>query len=229
MAGAPIAPPDPVDAPAAARTPLRRLHLGRADDPLHQGGRPGRRPRQPQGRSRPAPRRDPGRARTAPRRRPGRHDAVRRAASTRRCGLPRRGRRRCRRARRDRRRRHRQPRACRPSPAPGSAFGAIPAGTGNDFAREIGLPIDPLAAADVIVAALRVRPPARRRPGPHGSRPTARPRWFGAVLGAGFDAIVNERANRMRFPRGPRRYDIAIFAELLRLRPARTRMRLDGG
>ena len=32
-------------------------------------------------------------------------------------------------------------------------------------------------------------------------------RWFGAVLAAGFDAIVNERANRMRWPRGPRRYD----------------------
>ena len=31
------------------------------------------------------------------------------------------------------------------------------------------------------------------------------------VLAAGFDAIVNERANRMRWPRGPRRYDLAIL------------------
>jgi diacylglycerol kinase (ATP) len=53
-------------------------------------------------------------------------------------------------------------------------------------------------------------------------------RWFGAVLGAGFDAIVNERANRMRFPRGPRRYDIAIVAELVRLRPRHYRITLDG-
>ncbi len=45
-------------------------------------------------------------------------------------------------------------------------------------------------------------------------------RWFGAVLAAGFDAIVNERANAMRWPRGPRRYDLAIFVELARLRAA---------
>jgi diacylglycerol kinase (ATP) len=32
----------------------------------------------------------------------------------------------------------------------------------------------------------------------------------------------------MRFPRGPRRYDIAIVAELLRLRPRRYRITLDG-
>ena len=54
------------------------------------------------------------------------------------------------------------------------------------------------------------------------------PRWYGAVLGAGFDAIVNERANRMRWPRGPRRYDLAILVELARLRPGAYTMRLDG-
>ena len=43
-------------------------------------------------------------------------------------------------------------------------------------------------------------------------------RWFCAVLAAGFDALVNERANRMRRPRGPRRYDLAILLELARLR-----------
>jgi len=54
------------------------------------------------------------------------------------------------------------------------------------------------------------------------------PRWFGGVLGAGFDAMVNERANRMRFPRGPRRYDVAIVAELFRLKPRPYTVRLDG-
>jgi diacylglycerol kinase (ATP) len=52
--------------------------------------------------------------------------------------------------------------------------------------------------------------------------------WFGGVLGAGFDAIVNERANGMRFPRGPRRYDVATVAELGRLRPRRYTIGLDG-
>ena len=109
----------------------------------------------------------------------------------------------------------------------GVAFGAIPVGTGNDFVREVGLPTDPVAAAGVIADALRTG--RRRRVDLARMVPADGPtRWFGAVLGAGFDAIVNERANRMRFPRGPRRYDVAIVAELLRLRPRPYTMRLDG-
>ncbi|PZG01598.1 diacylglycerol kinase [Micromonospora deserti] len=106
-------------------------------------------------------------------------------------------------------------------------FGPVPAGTGNDFAADTGFPADPLAAAEVIAAALRE---GRSRPvdlaritGADGVR-----RWYGAVLAAGFDAIVNERANRMRWPRGSRRYDLAILVELARLRPRRYTLRLDG-
>ena len=109
----------------------------------------------------------------------------------------------------------------------GVPFGVVPVGTGNDFVTELGLPRDPLAAADAVADALAQ---GRTRPvdlalvtGADGQR-----RWYGAVLGAGFDAIVNERANRMRFPKGPRRYDIAIVAELLRLRPRAYTLRLDG-
>ncbi|NJP35046.1 diacylglycerol kinase [Micromonospora thermarum] len=106
-------------------------------------------------------------------------------------------------------------------------FGAVPAGTGNDFAVDTGFPADPLAAANVIAAAVR---DGRSHPvdlarvtAADGTR-----RWYGAVLAAGFDAIVNERANRMRWPRGPRRYDLAILVELARLRPRRYTLRLDG-
>jgi diacylglycerol kinase (ATP) len=111
--------------------------------------------------------------------------------------------------------------------ATGIGFGVIPAGTGNDFAREIGLPVDVVKAADVIAGALDS---GHRRAVDLGYMiPADGPeRWFGAVLGAGFDAIVNERANRMRFPRGPRRYDVAIVAELLRLRPRHYSIRIDG-
>jgi diacylglycerol kinase (ATP) len=109
----------------------------------------------------------------------------------------------------------------------GVGFGAIPAGTGNDFVREIGLPVDIAEAADAAAAAIETG--KRRRVDLARMVPMSGPqRWFGAVLGAGFDAIVNERANRMRFPRGPRRYDIAIVAELLRLRPRHYTMTLDG-
>ncbi|GAA4568676.1 diacylglycerol kinase [Micromonospora coerulea] len=107
-------------------------------------------------------------------------------------------------------------------------FGPVPAGTGNDFAVDTGFPADPLAAADVIAAALRdgrTHPvDLARLTGPDGGAE----RWYGAVLAAGFDAIVNERANRMRWPRGPRRYDLAILVELARLRPRRYTLRLDG-
>jgi diacylglycerol kinase (ATP) len=109
----------------------------------------------------------------------------------------------------------------------GTGFGAIPAGTGNDFVREIGLPVDVVRAADVIAAAITSG--HRRSVDLAHMIPADGPeRWFGAVLGAGFDAIVNERANAMRFPRGPRRYDVAIVAELLRLRPRHYTLRIDG-
>ncbi|HEY0699949.1 MAG TPA: diacylglycerol kinase family protein, partial [Micromonospora sp.] len=107
------------------------------------------------------------------------------------------------------------------------AFGPVPAGTGNDFATETGFPTDPLAAADVITAALAA---GRTRPVDLARMTTAEgtTRWYGAVLAAGFDAIVNERANRMRWPRGPRRYDLAILVELARLKPRAYTLRLDG-
>jgi diacylglycerol kinase (ATP) len=109
----------------------------------------------------------------------------------------------------------------------GVPFGAVPAGTGNDLAGALGLPAEPLAAADAIAAALRAGRTRSVDLGLVGDS-RGRQRWFGAVLGAGFDAIVNERANRMRWPRGARKYDTAIFLELLRLRSRRYVMHLDG-
>ncbi|MER7166409.1 diacylglycerol kinase family protein [Micromonospora sp. NPDC000207] len=109
----------------------------------------------------------------------------------------------------------------------GVPFGMVPAGTGNDLAADLGVPADPRAAADAVVAALRA---GRTRPVDLARMtcPDGAGRWFATVLAAGFDAIVSERANRMRFPSGPRRYDLAILAELARLRPRRYTLRLDG-
>ncbi|MFB9236358.1 diacylglycerol kinase [Plantactinospora siamensis] len=105
-------------------------------------------------------------------------------------------------------------------------FGPVPAGTGNDFAMDTGFPVEPLAAAETVAAAIsagRTRPvDLARVTAVDGSTG-----WYGAVLAAGFDAIVNERANRMRWPRGRRRYDLAIVVELARLRPRRYTLRLD--
>ncbi|WP_018680831.1 diacylglycerol/lipid kinase family protein [Actinokineospora enzanensis] len=89
----------------------------------------------------------------------------------------------------------------------------VPAGTGNDLARALGSPMTPLAAADAVAAAIV----ADRRRRIDLGRLSGGP-WFGSVLCAGFDSAVNERVNRMRWPHGRRRYDLAIVAELAALR-----------
>ncbi|WP_306205117.1 diacylglycerol/lipid kinase family protein [Actinoplanes sp. RD1] len=104
----------------------------------------------------------------------------------------------------------------------GTLFGVVPAGTGNDFAAAAGVrDLGQVAAAlrdkrSVSLDLARI------------TTATGEQRWFGAVLATGFDAIVNEFANRMRFPRGPRRYDVAVVLELARLRPRRYTLELDG-
>lgn len=106
-------------------------------------------------------------------------------------------------------------------------LGLVPAGTGNDFATELSLPADPVAAARAVAEAARAGHATAvdlaRVDGPDGYR-----RWYGAVLAAGFDSLVNEKANQMRWPKGPRRYDVAIVAELLRMRARHYTLVLDG-
>jgi diacylglycerol kinase (ATP) len=101
----------------------------------------------------------------------------------------------------------------------GTPLGLIPSGTGNDVARYLGLPrTDPVAAADRIIAS-RLRTIDLARSGE---------RWFVTVLAAGFDAIVNERANAMTWPRGQMRYNLATLAELRTFRPIPYVLELDG-
>nr|WP_218849321.1 diacylglycerol kinase family protein [Nocardioides perillae] len=98
-------------------------------------------------------------------------------------------------------------------------LGVVPAGTGNDVARYLDLPRrDPVAAADRVVAR-RTRTLDLARCG-H--------RWFTTVLAAGFDAVVNERANAMVWPRGQMRYNLATLAELRTLAPRPYVLDLDG-
>jgi diacylglycerol kinase (ATP) len=107
----------------------------------------------------------------------------------------------------------------------GTPLAVVPAGTGNDLARTLaGVRSDPLAATDALVRAIKSGEQStidlgRVKDGP----------WFAGVLCAGFDSAVNERANRMRWPSGPRRYDLAILAELANLRPGRLTVTEDAG
>ncbi|TQJ47880.1 diacylglycerol kinase [Streptomyces sp. SLBN-115] len=103
-------------------------------------------------------------------------------------------------------------------------LGLVAAGTGNDFTRALGLPVrDPAAAARLVADALkgaRIRDIDLGRVGD---------RWFGTVLASGFDSRVNDRGNRMRWPVGRARYDLAMLAELAAFRPFPYRITLDDG
>lgn len=104
-------------------------------------------------------------------------------------------------------------------------LGVVAVGTGNDFARALGLPIrDPEAAGRLAADALKGRAPVREIDlGRVGER------WFGSVLASGFDSRVNDRGNRMRWAGGRFKYDLAILAELAAFKPITYRMTLDGG
>jgi diacylglycerol kinase (ATP) len=106
-----------------------------------------------------------------------------------------------------------------------AALGILAAGTGNDIARCLGLPVeDPHAGIERLLAALEGGEPRTRV---IDAVRTSTGRWFAGMLSAGFDAAVNERANRMRRPRGRSRYVIAVLLELARLTPHRYRVTID--
>ena len=102
-------------------------------------------------------------------------------------------------------------------------LGIIAAGTGNDLATMLDLPVrDAVAGAAVIADKLQGT----------GARAMdavrAAGKWFGCVLGSGFDSRVNDRANRLTWPRGPMRYNVAILAELPVFKPLPFVIDIDG-
>lgn len=103
-------------------------------------------------------------------------------------------------------------------------LGIVPAGTGNDHAREYGLPTgDPAAAVDIIAAGVTATVDLGLIKGSDGSQT-----WFGTIAATGFDSLVSDRVNRMRWPHGRMRYNVAMVAELSKLRLLPFRMVLDG-
>ena len=97
-------------------------------------------------------------------------------------------------------------------------FAIIPAGTGNDIVRTLGWSLDHLE-------------PYLRRVVSESPQPidlgNVDSEWFAAILSTGFDSVVNERANRLSWPSGPQRYNVAIALELPKFRAIHYRLELD--
>jgi len=98
------------------------------------------------------------------------------------------------------------------------ALGVIPCGTGNDFARSIGIFKLPLMRQLELI---------EQGVATHIDLGRVEEKWFAAILSSGFDALVNDRANTMRWPRGRMRYNIAMVEKLIALRPHHYRIRVD--
>ncbi|MEP6808444.1 MAG: diacylglycerol kinase family protein [Chloroflexota bacterium] len=104
------------------------------------------------------------------------------------------------------------------------AMGIVPAGRGNDMARSVNLPIDPLACLPIALGP-RLQPfDVGRATSPDGTS-----RYFGAAGGVGFDAAVAyTMAVRRRFwMRGEAGYFLATLNELRRHRNSDLRVTLS--
>lgn len=103
-------------------------------------------------------------------------------------------------------------------------LGIIPAGTGNDHAREYKIPLEPRRAAKVIVEGYTTRTDLGIMRTDDGQE-----RYFGTIACAGFDSLVTDRTNRIPWPSGEPRYVLAIAIEFLNFHSLPTRLIFDDG
>ena len=108
--------------------------------------------------------------------------------------------------------------------AAGVPVTVVPAGTGNDLARALGLP-----RADVSEAVELALTGVPRAIDIGEVRTATGTSLFLTVAALGFDARVSDRTNRLRWPSGALRYYLALLIELIRLRPFDFTIRVDDG
>jgi diacylglycerol kinase (ATP) len=111
-----------------------------------------------------------------------------------------------------------------------TTVGIVSVGTGNDFARALGLPTRIEPAVDAALA----EPTPIDLIASSTSTSAADPdptdwRYAASVVTGGFSGAVNHRANQLGFPPGQQRYTVATLLELPRLEPTPLRLALDGG
>lgn len=92
-----------------------------------------------------------------------------------------------------------------------TALGIVPSGTGNDFARALGLPMRRAAAVD------RALGPVTTVDVLEVEHTDGRSTLVATAVTAGFSGRVNATANARSFPKGQLKYTVASFVELRRL------------
>ncbi len=98
-----------------------------------------------------------------------------------------------------------------------TVLGVVPVGSGNDFARALGL-----EGLDTAAACRAALGPPRALDALHSGAG-----WVASIATIGFSAGVTARAERLRFPRGGSRYTLATLLELPGLRPVPLRIVVD--
>jgi YegS/Rv2252/BmrU family lipid kinase len=101
---------------------------------------------------------------------------------------------------------------------PGAVLGVLPGGRGNDFARMIGLPLDAVAACDVLAH-------GREAPVDLGA---ANGRTFLGIASLGFDSDANRIANEAPAQLGRLVYVYGAMRALAAWRPAEFTVDVDG-
>jgi YegS/Rv2252/BmrU family lipid kinase len=99
------------------------------------------------------------------------------------------------------------------------ALGVLPGGRGNDFARMLGIPLDPSAACEVLASGV-VR---KLDLGAIGTS------TFIGIASCGFDSDANRIANETKLVRGNLVYAYGALRALLGWKAASFELRLDGG
>jgi YegS/Rv2252/BmrU family lipid kinase len=96
-------------------------------------------------------------------------------------------------------------------------LGIIPGGRGNDLARVLGIPDDPIEAVDLLLAGETRRIDVGEV---NGKR-------FLGIVSVGFDSEANRIANETHFLRGNLVYAFAAIRTLIRWKPGRFTVRVD--
>jgi diacylglycerol kinase (ATP) len=111
---------------------------------------------------------------------------------------------------------------CVPNQIP---LGLVPAGSGNDQARQLKIELgNPQAAIDNILQSIT----SPMRVDVMRVATLEREFWSFGSISAGFDAICAKRANGLKWPKGPNSYVAAMLLELPSFKPIEYRLTVDG-